>query len=148
MSVLKRLAFRRSGKPQPWVRALLFHGRSPRAAFRRIVLKKSGRPRRAFRRWLEGKSPQASIAVAPGVSDTTSKPTAHAQYRLERNATFRPDEDLVVLVLFAADGRLTDLHRYQISAFSDAGYRVVLVVNSAAFHRDAGALDTPASMVI
>ena len=29
-----------------------------------------------------------------------------------------------------------------------AGYRVVLVVNSAGFHRDAGALDTPASMVI
>jgi lipopolysaccharide biosynthesis protein len=148
MSVLKRLAFRKSGKPKRWVRTLLFHGRTPRAVFRRIVLKKSGRPRQAFRRWLEGKSPSAPMAVTPGVFDTTGKATADAQYRLERNATLRSDDDVVVLVLFAADGRLTDLHRYQISAFSDAGYRVVLVVNSAAFHHDAGALDTPASMVI
>jgi lipopolysaccharide biosynthesis protein len=148
MSTLSRLAFRKSGKPLPWVRALLFHGRTPRAAFRRIVLKKSGRPRQAFRRWLEGKSPTAAIAVTPGVFDTTGKATADAQYRLERNATFRSDDDVVMLALFAADGRLTDLHRHQISAFSDAGYRVVLVVNSAAFHHDAGALDTPASMVI
>jgi lipopolysaccharide biosynthesis protein len=141
--ILKRLAFQKSGKPKRWVRALLFHGRTPRAAFRRVVLKKSGRPRRAFRRWLEGAGPPAPSAVAPGVLDT-----ADAQYRLERNATFQPDDDVVVLVVFAADGRLTDLHRHQISALCEAGYRVVLVVNSAAFHCDAGALDTPASMVI
>jgi lipopolysaccharide biosynthesis protein len=55
---------------------------------------------------------------------------------------------VVVLVLYAADGRLTDLHRHQVAAFGEAGYRVALVVNSAAFQRDAGALDTPASLVI
>ena len=68
---------------------------------------------------------------------------ADAQYRLERNATFHLEDDVVVLVLFAADGRLTDLHRHQISAFREAGYVVVLVVNSADFHRDAGALTPP-----
>src|ERR687892_509193 len=133
MSILNRLAFHNSGKPRSWVRAVLFDGRTPRPA---------------FRRWLEGAGPQAPIEAAPGVFDTTGKTTAHAQYRLERNATFQHDDDVVVLVLFAADGRLTDVHRHQISTLTDAGYRVALVVNSAAFHRDPGALDTPASMVI
>jgi lipopolysaccharide biosynthesis protein len=148
MSLLKKLTFHRSGKPRGWLRRILFGGRTPRAPFRRIALKKSGRPRRAFRRWLEEVSPRAPIALSTGVFDTIGKATALAQYRLERNASFHPDDDLVVLVLFAADGRLTDLHFHQISAFSEAGYRVVVIVNSAAFHRDAGALDTPASMVI
>jgi hypothetical protein len=148
MSPLKKLAFHKSGKPRGWLRAILFDGRTPSAAFRRIVLKKSGRPHRAFRRWLEGGGLQTSITLAPGVFDTTGRATALAQYRLERNAALRPDDDVVVLVLYAADGRLTDLHRHQISTFSGAGYRVVLVVNSAAFHRDAGALDSPASLVI
>jgi lipopolysaccharide biosynthesis protein len=130
------------------MRGVLFDGRTPRAAFRRIVLQESGRPREAFRRWLEGAAPRLPITAAPGLFETAGRATARAQYRLERNATFRPDDDVVVLVLFAADGRLTDLHRHQISAFSAAGYRVVVIVNSAAFHRDAGALDTPASMVI
>ncbi|HET9664243.1 MAG TPA: rhamnan synthesis F family protein, partial [Burkholderiales bacterium] len=88
------------------------------------------------------------IAVTPGVFETVGKATALAQYRLERNAAFRPDDDVVVLVLYAADGRLTDLHRHQVAAFSEAGYRVAVVVNSAAFHSDAGALDTPASLVL
>jgi lipopolysaccharide biosynthesis protein len=148
MSPLKKLAFRRSGKPRSWMRGILFDGRTPRAAFRGFVLENSGRPRPAFRRWLEGGGLQTSITLAPGVFDTTGRATALAQYRLERNAALRPDDDVVVLVLYAADGRLTDLHRYQIFAFSEAGYRVVLVVNSAAFHRDAGALDSPASLVI
>ena len=130
------------------MRGILFDGRTPRAAFRRIVLKKSGRPREAFRHWLEGAAPRLPITAAPGLFETTGRATARAQYRLERNGTFWPNDDVVVLVLFAADGRLTDLHRHQISAFSAAGYRVVVIVNSAAFHRDAGALDTPASMVI
>jgi lipopolysaccharide biosynthesis protein len=148
MSPLKKLTFHRSGKPRSWMRGILFDGRTPRAAFRRIVVEKSGRPRPPFRRWLERGAPQTSITVAPGVFETTGGAKALAQYRLERNAAFRPDDDVVVLVLYAADGRLTDLHRHQVAAFSEAGYRVALVVNSAAFHRDAGALATPASLVI
>jgi lipopolysaccharide biosynthesis protein len=148
MSTLKRLAFHRSGKPRTWMRGILFDGRTPRAVFRGIVLEKSGRPRPPFRRWLEGAAPRLPITAAPGVFETAGRATALAQYRLERNAAFQADDDVIVLVVFAADGGLTDLHRHQISAFSEAGYRVVVIVNSAAFPRDAGALDTSASMVI
>ena len=85
MSPLKKLAFHKSGKPRGWMRRILFDGRIPRAAFRLIVLKKSGRPRQAFRRWLEGKGPPARTAVAPGVFKTSSKAIANAQCEVERS---------------------------------------------------------------
>ena len=41
------------------------------------------------------------------------------------------DADVLVLVLFSADGGLTDIHARQIAAYEAAGYTLVVVVNTA-----------------
>lgn len=40
------------------------------------------------------------------------------------------EADVLILVLFSGDGRLSDLHRYQIALYREAGFSLVLVINT------------------
>lgn len=118
------------------MRAILFDGRTPKPAFSRVVLHKSGRPRRAFSRWL---------SAEPGNHDSANDAGGNC-YRVTKTGDL--GGDVVVLALYSADGFLSDLHRSQVRAYADAGYEVVVVVNSAAFARGSEILEDAATTII
>jgi hypothetical protein len=70
-----------------------------------------------------------------------------ARYRVDR-AVGIAGQDIVLLVCYCPNGRLTQLQRQLVQEYNDAGYLVALIVNSGCFgsHRDPGA--SPAAIQI
>ena len=79
---------------------------------------------------------------------------ASAQIHTLRSGRLSAEADVLVLVLFSSDGHLTDLHRYQIARYADAGYTLILFVNTplvmpaTVLLRDDPALDSVASAFV
>lgn len=58
-------------------------------------------------------------------------PAAHCvEYHVLRCAPIGAGADVLILVLFSADGCLSDIHARQIAAYEAAGYTLVVVINS------------------
>lgn len=52
------------------------------------------------------------------------------RFRLERNSPITNNEDWLIFVAYCGDGRLSECQKYQIETFAQAGYAVVLVINT------------------
>lgn len=96
----------------------------------------------------EGRKPCAEDNFNPlGLpSVTTSRP---AQFRVDCNASIKPDEDWLVFVAYSSDGGLSACQKYQIQTFRKAGYAIVLLVNTDNFFNltDPGAGDVDIQIV-
>ncbi|WP_108860593.1 rhamnan synthesis F family protein [Ruegeria sp. Alg231-54] len=115
-------AFHASGKPRGWVRSLLFDGRTARPYAKRLVFHKSGKPRARFAPFIEG--------AFDGVQSTEPLVTSNTDYHVIHAEPFPERARLLIYVVYAAENRLSDLHRYQVDCYREAGFSVVLVANS------------------
>lgn len=80
----------------------------------------------------EGRHPMPIGRISQTVSE--NKIIARlARYRIDRNAPIEKGDDWLVFVAYTADGLLSDCQRFQIEAFTQAGYSVALVVNTDSF---------------
>ncbi len=118
---MSRLVFNPNGKPRGWVRTLLFVGRTARPFARRVVFHKSGKPRARFAPFIEG-----AFDHSPSQGSSL---TSDADYQVLHASPFPEKARLLIFVAYAAGGRLSDLHRYQVDSYRAAGFSVVLVAN-------------------
>jgi lipopolysaccharide biosynthesis protein len=134
-----RNTLRRGAKAAWW--ALTPHRIPARIAFRRSRKQISIDPRQSQQSPNKGKTADTPLLREQHSADVD------ARYRVDRVANVA-GRDVVVLVCYCPNGRLTQLQRQLVREYDDAGYLVALIVNSGCFgsHRDPGA--SPAEIQI